>query len=320
MDKVRTWFACLLLMGSIGSAAGKEPNGPPKVVGTVQTPAPAKPISPQPRIGTADAPIYVQSLEAPEAALERSEAAEHRTWERSNGRAALYVAGVMAAFALLQLFLFFWQLWLMRETIKDASQSARAASAAAAAADLSARAAIGIELPLITTRLFGLLRTNVATDPYDPPGGTVNEGYPGRHCSAGPFLFKNIGRSPAILERIDLGWSVAATLGGQPQYSELIALEHLSTIATGEEFQAAYHLSMDLTEQQQTDIREGHSFLWVYGALHYRDFMSDRHEERFCFNYEKRVRGFLNPFSFFKDRRPPAAYTTHKVHRSNILD
>jgi hypothetical protein len=319
MDRVRTWFACLLIIGIAGSLVAKEPDAVPKVVRAARAAPSDKPASAQPRIGTTDVPFVVRTLEAPEAALERTEAAEHRAWERSSGRAALYVAGVMAAFALLQLLLFFWQLWLMRETIKDASQSARAASAAAAAADLSARAAIGIELPLITTRLFGLLRTNVATDPYDPPGGTVNDGYPSRHCSAGPFLFKNIGRSPAILERVDLGWSVAADLAEQPQYSELVALEHLSTIATGEEFQAPYHLSMDLTQEQQAEIQEERSFLWVYGALRYRDFMGDRHEERFCFSYEKRVRGHLNPFAFFKDRRLPAAYTAHKVHRSDIL-
>jgi hypothetical protein len=268
-------------------------------------------------IGTDHTPLVVRTLEEPENAIERAEAAKHRAWERNNASAALYVGFAMAAFALLQLLLFLWQLRLMRETVKDASHSANAASAAAQASSLSARAAIRIELPLINASLLGLFRATGPTDPYDPRGGFINAGYPDQYASAGPFVFKNSGRSSAFLDLLQLGWMVVPDLPPQPLYQEMVPFEHLSSIGPGEEFQAPYHLALELTPEQQKDLRDRRALLWIFGALRYRDFMGDTHEDRFCFHYEERRRGILNPFAFYKDGRPPSAYTEHKVHHAD---
>lgn len=316
---MRMFFvACALLVASTAAPANeKAVRGESSAAVTDTHLETALPSSGAP-IGTPQTPFVVSTVETREDELERLEAAKHRTWERESTKLQAYIAATVAIFALLQLLLFFWQLRLMRETVKDAGSSARAASSAASAASLSAKAAVQIELPIITASVFGLLRTSSPTDPYDPQGGSVNDGFPDRYASVGPFLFKNSGRSSALLETLELGWAVGESLPPQPVYQHVIPLEHFSIIGPGEEFQSPYHLAIELDPHQQAEIKEARSLLWVYGSLRYRDFIGDVHKDAFCFNYEKRPRGHLNPFAFFKDRRPPAAYTNHEIERSLI--
>lgn len=314
MRFVATLFACALLIGAATIGRAQEGSAPVSRSVTVPPRSPEVTNVPLVQLGTSKAPIVVRTIESAEDAAERSEAAAHRSWERANGSTTIYVAATMAVLALLQLLLFLWQLSLMRETVEDASRAAGAASSAAGAADLSAKAAISIEMPIITASIFGLMATNSAADPYDPPGGSVNVGYPHKHASVGPFLFKNSGRSAAVLEHIKLGWMAADELPPLPNYLTLVPLEHFSIIGPGEEFQSPYHLNVELMAEEREDVRAGRSLIWVYGVLVYRDFMDYRHELGFCFHYEKRPRGNLNPFAFFKDGRP-SAYTNHKVER-----
>jgi hypothetical protein len=211
--------------------------------------------------------------------------------------------------------LFAWQLRLMRRTIEDSSASALAATAAAKAAELNARAAIGIELPIITADVFGLLITNKLTDPEDSPAGVVNIGYPERFSSIGPVIFKNIGRTPAILATLELGWMVANELPRTPNYQTTFVLERFSIIGPSEEFESPYHASVELTDEDQASIKSGLAWLWFFGSLHYTDFLGDHREARFCFRYDKRPRGILNPFAFFNDGAPPDEYVIAKDAR-----
>lgn len=215
--------------------------------------------------------------------------------------------------AALQLLLFFWQLVLMRRTVNDAAASALAAKEAANAASLNAKAAIGVELPLIRTSVFGLMKLNGPIDPHDPPGGSVNTGFPEAFCCCGPIEFKNSGRSPAILESVELGWQVAAELPPVPVYNVSVSIEHLPAILPGGEVQLPYEPLIQLAGDEQAAVKNGTRWIWLYGSLHYIDFMEVRRQARFCVRYEHRPRGILNPFAFFGDCSPPRAYVRSVV-------
>ena len=152
-------------------------------------------------------------------------------------------------------------------------------------------------------------------DPEDPPGGAVNVGYPERFSSLGPIIFKNIGRTPAILSTLELGWVVANELPRPPKYRTTFVLERFSIIAANGEFESPYHASVELTDVEQESVQSGSAWLWLFGSLHYTDFLGDHREARFCFRYDKRPRGILNPFAFFNDGAPPDEYVVPKVTR-----
>lgn len=243
---------------------------------------------------------------------DRSDSAIQRETLNAN-RVSAKATVLIAVIGGLQLILFGWQLQLMRRTVSGAAESSRLAQVAAEAASLNARAAVGIELPILTAEIFGLLAVSRPFDPFDPPGGTVNDGFPGRYSGAGPISFKNNGRTPAFLESIELGWSVTDSLPPVPKYDVVVPLEHFSIIRPEETFQLPYEQLIELTPEQQASVRSGAEKLWVYGSLHYRDFLGDRRESRFCCHYAHRARGNMNPFGFVYDGRPPSAYVAQLV-------
>jgi len=107
------------------------------------------------------------------------------------------------------------------------------------------------------------------------------------------FLFHNIGRTPAILER----WCTVLYLGAKLPYPAPIvqatAFEAKTPIRGGEwyppgtdkQFPAGLTCEYErsITETEVDAIKKGELFFFLYGYVIYRDFFGFVHEKRFCF-------------------------------------
>ncbi|MGX6570419.1 hypothetical protein [Cupriavidus necator] len=226
-----------------------------------------------------------------------------------DSRWTMIFTGCSATIGTLQLFLFFWQLRLMRASMKDTAESAGAAMAAAKAAELNARAAIGMEIPVLAVQPPELLATNepVGDGPY---GGYVNDGPPTAHSGVGGFRITNHGRTPAFPVHFAAGWQVASALPEIPQYLKATRLNHASILKPEDDLYVDEHYGIDLTAEELLATTEGTQWLWFYGCIRYRDFLGQERNHRFCWRFANReLDGAL--YYFASDGDPPAAFIEH---------
>jgi hypothetical protein len=262
-----------------------------------------------PRIGTNELPLVVRSLEQPGEAAERIEARRYGTLELANQRAMLYLTLLMAVVAIAQLAFFAWQLQLMRKSVEDAGAAASAAASAARSADLNARAAIGIELPILRVTPPELLSTSKLIADNGPYGGMVNDRSPTKYSAVGNLELRNDGRTPAFLSEISVGWNVATTLPERPTYRRTDRLGHASIVRPGDTFMChELHYGIELSDEELNSLRAGTTWLWFFGMIEYRDFLDDRRLAKFCWRFANRNVG--TKFYFFaSDGNPPERYT-----------
>lgn len=260
--------------------------------------------------GTESNPIVV-SVQPPFSETDDKATNErHRADDAQNNRLIMVFTGGTMVVGFLQLGLFFWQLRLMRSTIQDGALAARAA-------ELNAKAAVGIELPIIRFSPLELVSTT-ALIPADgaPYGGGITDGPPTRYSALGNFKVTNHGRTPAFPIEFAVGWAVADVLQSEPFYSQRDRVNHAKVVTTSAEQEChldARHLGIELSEEQITNITAGQSFLWVFGCLYYRDFLDDPREARFCWRYANRNHESMRPFYFFaSDGDPPVAYVARR--------
>ncbi len=253
--------------------------------------------------GTKNSPLIVETLESQNDQAEKLASAKHREQEAVNSRNIMYFTGAMAFIGLAQIGFFYWQLSLMRRSLQSAEIAAKAA-------ELNARAAIGIELPIIRAVPADLVSTAELIGGDEPYGGTVNDFSPAKYSAIGPIVFKNYGRTPAFPEKLSVGWIVATILPDVPTYRETKYLNHAAVIKPDSEFTADRHYGIELTDEELAATSEGKSWLWVYGCLYYRDFLHENRQARFCWRFANR--NFDTVFYFFSsDGEPPAEYTRH---------
>jgi hypothetical protein len=137
---------------------------------------------------------------------------------------------------------------------------------AANAAELSAKAAVAIELPVITAfpQFFRWGKTH-------------------HHCSVNHVTFYNHGRTDAYLAELKCGWITGANLPTVPfyQFTELISVERIlkqntSADVRTEKFEFA--VSADFFDR----MRANQVKLWFFCCLVYTDFLQNTHEACFC--------------------------------------
>lgn len=184
------------------------------------------------------------------------------------------------------------------------------AKQAADAATLSAKAAIGMELPIIRTHgNVGLIRIKDNLEQSDFPkifrsGGVYSTGTPGKNNILVGIDFKNHGRTTAFPTKIDVGWIVEATIPPEPNYFVSAVFPPTAIIKEGDDVTSAPRIEkiVELSESDQSALTDGTKILWVYASLHYRDFMNLPHEARFCWRSRTGVLGRAN--------NVPDAYTS----------
>jgi hypothetical protein len=173
----------------------------------------------------------------------------------------------------------------------------RTARIAANAADLSARAAVNIELPILAARVsqfgFGNARETVEgnDEVYD-------------YCVAGQLNIANGGRTKASPLQVECGWIFGDQLPFIPIYS---FTKHLTLNAILDpEDDEPMHVNISKCVFKtglgfRNAVRDGKSKLWFCCRITYLDFMQERHEAGFCWLRYEGVGG-----GHFVEERAPA--------------
>jgi len=188
-----------------------------------------------------------------------------------------------------------------------ATASNSVALKAANAAELSAKAAIGIELPVIRALIAEIEHIDepiVDGKPY----ATVNlDGAPYRYSALTDIEFRNFGRTLAFPTKLDLGWRATLELPDQPKFDgKTIIVTHASVIEPAASITIDIDATIELSEEEQAAIKNETAYLWLYGSLHYTDFLNQPHEARFCWRRCLRDQGGSHGFA--SDGGPPSAY------------
>jgi hypothetical protein len=255
--------------------------------------------------GTKDSPIFIEQLERQSDKDEKATNTKYREQEATNNRLLMYFTCGLLLVAIFQLGFFYWQLKLIR-------QSLSATEIAAKAAELNARAAIGIELPIIRMHKIELISTEKLIDNTWEGFGII-ETFPTKFSALRLLDFKNHGRTPAFPEKVSVGYMAVSKLPEEPIYTKTFTVNHASVIKPDSEFTTDIRWGFELTETQLASLMKDKIWLWIYGCLYYSDFLHNKREAHFCLRYANRHPGDSRPyFSFENDGNPPAKYTQNK--------
>jgi len=200
--------------------------------------------------------------------------------------------------------LFTWRVWVSTNRLFQVTK------AAADAADQTARAAIGIELPILRVHgipiaLAGIeegtdLSTNYSSVPLD--------GFPGRHSVVSDITVKNFGRTHAFPIEIALGYAVTNSLSAGPAYRQILKPPVGSVIPPNETVTMPIHFGIHLSAKEEAAVQSKRTPLWFYFSVAYRDFMDKRREARFCYQWARPDNAGA---FYFAEGDAPIAYTLH---------
>lgn len=167
-------------------------------------------------------------------------------------------------------------------------RSDKTARIAANAADLSARAAIALELPVIKIEPEGLSFGRRKDD----------AGCPVSYLTLHRISFFNHGRTQAIPTKISWGWTVGKTLPEIPEYKFVKGFD-AGTVLNPDTATPTRNILADKPFEtgldQQDIIYKGTVTLWFYCRLEFNDFIDNTHFIGRCWRYEPSGKGTLIP-------------------------
>jgi hypothetical protein len=165
---------------------------------------------------------------------------------------------------------------------KDFAASIELARRSADAADLSAKAALGAELPALHIVEVSAMGNLVE------PQKWIAHFYP-------IIRIKNYGRTPAFVSGVVTNMCVARTVSAQPAYSEFTQFPTRFVIPGGETYEHTDPVMMvrtKLTEAEQDAFLTEMGDLFVFGVIRFKDFLGMSWEKGFLFNYVRRIADF----------------------------
>jgi hypothetical protein len=134
--------------------------------------------------------------------------------------------------------------------------------------------------------------------------GIITTSVPDQYSVLSALEFRNFGRTPAFPTKLMTGWKVGGELPAEPDYFNSVNSSSAAIIKPdGGEFQAAVRLIVELTPDDRENLLKKTAFIFLYASLHYRDFLNNPHEARFCWQSTTGIFGFGGSF--------PASYITH---------
>jgi hypothetical protein len=236
--------------------------------------------------GTQDAPLFMKG----EITTQKSERDARDDGEERKERGVLerelvhytglsfYVAVVMVLVATGQIWLFLWQLKLMRGSLKQAEATANAALRSANAMHASERAYV----------FAHVIRARI-----EPTVGSTPE-------SAVTVEFVNYGKTPAIIIRC-LG---ASLFSSSPPQSHTSIDQIQSQWPDGFVIASGKSMKLDvpihITSQHFEEISRRATVLYCLGTIEYKDFLGERHETGFCWQHNP-MSDRETKFDFFRD-------------------
>ena len=182
---------------------------------------------------------------------------------------------------------------------------ARSTGIAANAALKQATAAIGVELPILVPVDIALLQNvNVSAQKHVV-------GYP-TASSIFRLRLTNLGRTAAELTSQGVEWRVVKQLPEIPVYSTDFPFTP-GFFCTPDQLNPLQILSFPISLQpaEVRHISENTKSLWVYGRIIFKDFLGERHEQRWCAKwqgYAPQPDGSLAAIGFVYDSTTPPEY------------
>jgi hypothetical protein len=174
-----------------------------------------------------------------------------------------------------------WLAWATLKLWKAGEDQITIAIKAANAADLSARAAIALQLPII----------RIKPDELGHGDSVIGGEYTG-HCSVHQVIISNLGSTKAFPKEIAYGWTFGDEVPAEPSYQYIdsflpnFILEADPKVTPRKALQG----EMPLKAGQWSEICKGNN-LWFYCALIYDDFMGESHSHGFWWRWSHTGKG-----------------------------
>lgn len=161
----------------------------------------------------------------------------------------------------------------------DMLRSISATEHLAAATRQSANALVRVDLPIVFIQSIEL------TAPLNRLQGWMKDQFPPQE-SALRLVFRNFGRTHAVVTRVCWECQIAIKLPPEPGYENIYPVTSGTVIKPNDVF--PFHMQHRIIQMSNRDLDELANFekyLWVYGYIEFRDFMGDIHKTGFCANY-----------------------------------
>jgi hypothetical protein len=257
-------FYCLVVALTLLAALASDSWGQSKRIPQPQTQPPQQQTAPEQR-GTEKSPMIVKFLPTQETEDKAKTEAKDHEEKRQFDIDTLWLSKATVAIIFLQLLIFGAQAYFLLGTLK-------VTATVATAADLSARAAIALQLPIIRIRLQPLAYAKDLQGPIET-----------ENCYVDYVDVLNLGAMKASPKEILYGWTVGEALPPKPTYTSANKFPHNSIL----EPDSANHVRTLLTgvhllrDGEWSKISRG-NYLWFYCEIIYEDFMGERHSHGFC--------------------------------------
>ena len=189
----------------------------------------------------------------------------------------------------------------------DMKTSLEIAKESADAAALSAKAAIGVELPVIRADGPELLDLDKPMPESGPYAGAHVELIPGKYSAVPDIEFRNEGRTQAFLLRVRIGWEVNERLPRVPEFrmaKEFGPGESIFSQSTIR-IDCPYH-TIQMDQDQINSLIEKRRRFWFFVSIEYEDFIGVKHDARFCWRWG--CPDGVGVHFFFNDADVPRSY------------
>jgi hypothetical protein len=221
--------------------------------------------------GTEKTPLIVKILQPPKTVAENAQQAEDRKQKTETDTWLVRWTGAVAIFTLVLGGIGFYQGKQLKRSVDLLAQSERA-------------------------QMFIVIRNEnlgMISNAAQSTNKTMDDG----HLSGHPvvwYVFKNYGKTPAIVKELSARLAYFETLPADPIYvpSDQVLDEHM--IACGEvthiprlQKPQIHHCPMvgPMTVNQAKSVIRAQSYIWFYGRIVYDDIFGNEHEHRFLWRY-----------------------------------
>jgi hypothetical protein len=173
-----------------------------------------------------------------------------------------------------------------RISLRLSARAANASRKAAEATDLSAQAAIGMEIPRIHIE-------SVDTDASIPDAGGDADGW--QQTLSPSIVVKNFGRTPAFVSETIINAKIATSISRDPEYVRHTKYPTVSVLEPGvpKRYEELLFKGVEeFTAEQITELLSGNATLYIWGKIIFTDFMGAAHERGFIWSWKREVGSF----------------------------
>lgn len=281
---------CLILLPILASAATlAKSNGPSPSPPEIRKPEQSKPGEPEApaqknQDRTAIPPLVIKEAPAQKAQKEPTENTKEADSKTSTDWWMVWLTGILAFVASLQLIVFGLQARRLRQTIetmkKIGADQSKDMQGWIAVADKSADAA---------KRSADSDRPHMLPAQFKISGMRGPVGDDGKIKSICEFRFINYGRSPAFMKTFCFQDHIGHELPPIPTYGESIKISHIIAVngwLGSVEGEVSAPIGISMPASDAADILVGRNNYFIFGYIEYEDVASQNHKMRFAYSFD----------------------------------